>query len=57
MATAEAMRRYRAKHLEKTHAYSRLYMKTWIYEKRQKTKEYDTYSRMLRKIDIFYLIY
>ena len=57
MATAEAMRRYRAKHHEKTNAYSRLYMKTWIYEKRQKTKEYDTYSRMLRKIDIFYFIY
>ena len=57
MATAEAMRRYRTKHREKTNAYSREYMKVWIYEKRQKTKEYDTFARNLRKIDILYFIY
>lgn len=56
MATAEAMRRYRQKHKEKTNAYSREYMKVWMFQKRQKSKEYDTFSRILRKIDIFYFI-
>ena len=57
MATAEAMRKYRTKHREKTNAYSREYMKVWIYEKRQKSKEYDTFARNLRKIDILYFIF
>ena len=57
MATAEAMRRYRTKHKEKTNAYSREYMKVWMYVKRQKTKEYETFARNLRKIDILYFIY
>ena len=57
MATAEAMRRYRAKHREKTNTYSREYMKVWMYEKRQKTRDYETFSRNLRKIDILYFIY
>jgi hypothetical protein len=57
MATAEQMRRYRSKHKEKTNTYSREYMKVWIYEKRQKSKEYDTFCRILRKIDFQYFIY
>ena len=57
MATAEAMRRYRTKHKEKTNAYSREYMKVWMYEKRLKTREYDTFARKLRKIDLLYFIY
>jgi hypothetical protein len=57
MATAEQMRRYRTKHKEKANAYSREYMKVWIYVKRQKTKEYETFARNLRKIDILYFIY
>ena len=57
MATAEAMRRYRTKHREKTNAYSREYMKVWMYEKRLKTKDYDTFARNLRRIYINYFIY
>ena len=57
MAPAEAMRRYRTKHKEKTNAYSREYMKVWMYEKRLKTREYDTFARKLRKIDLLYFIY
>ena len=57
MATAEQMRRYRTKHKEKTNTYSREYMKVWIYEKRQNSKEYDTLCRILRKIDFQYFIY
>ena len=57
MATADQMRRYRAKHKEKSNAYSREYMKAWMFQKRQKSKEYDTFSRNLRKIDILYFIY
>ncbi len=57
MATAEQMRRYRTKHREKTNTYSREYMKVWMYVKRQKTKEYETFARNLRKIDILYFIY
>jgi hypothetical protein len=57
MATAEAMRRYRTKHKEKTNTYSREYMKVWIFQKRQKTREFDTFCRILRKIDVLYFIY
>ncbi len=57
MATAEQMRRYRTKHKDKANAYSREYMKVWMYEKRLKTKEFDTFCRILRKSDAFYFIY
>ena len=57
MATAEAMRRYRSKHREKTTAYNREYMKVWMFQKRQKTRDFDTFWRILRKIDVFYFIY
>ena len=57
MATAEQMRRYRIKHKEKANAYSREYMKVWMFQKRQKTREFDTFCRILRKIDAFYFIY
>ena len=57
MATAEVMRRYRAKHHEKTNAYNRTYMRKFMFDKRQKSRGYDTYSRMLRKIDITIFIY
>jgi hypothetical protein len=57
MATAEAMRRYRSKHREKTTTYNREYMKVWMFQKRQKTRDFDTFWRILRKIDVFYFIY
>jgi len=52
MATAEQMQRYRSKHREKTNAYSRAYMRVWIFQKRLKSKEYDAFARCLRKMDI-----
>jgi hypothetical protein len=56
MATAEVMRRYRLKHREKNLQYNRKYMRTFMAEKRLKCKDYETFSRILRKIDIFYFI-
>jgi hypothetical protein len=57
MATAEVMRRYRLKHREKNLQYNREYMRKFMHEKRQKNKDYDTYSKNLRRIDAFYFIY
>lgn len=56
MATAEVMRRYRQKHREKNLQYNREYMRTFMAEKRLKCKDYETFSRILRKIDILYFI-
>ena len=52
MATADQMRRYRSKHREKTNSYSGEYMRIWIFKKRLKTRDYDTFARYLRKVDI-----
>jgi hypothetical protein len=57
MATAEVMRRYRQKHREKNLQINREYMRTFMAEKRLKSKDYDIFSRNLRRIDIFYFIY
>lgn len=54
MATAEVMRRYRQKHREKTLQYNREYMRKFMAEKRLKCKDYETFSRNLRKIYINY---
>lgn len=56
MATAEVMRRYRQKHREKNLKYNREYMRKFMNEKRQKSKEYDTFCRILRKIYINYFL-
>jgi hypothetical protein len=57
MATAEVMRRYRLKHREKNLHYNREYMRKFMAEKRKKTKEFDTFWRILRNIDILFLKY
>jgi hypothetical protein len=54
MATAEVMQRYRLKHREKNLKYNREYMRRFMAEKRLKSKDYDTFSRNLRKIYINY---
>ena len=56
MATAEVMRRYRLKHREKNLHYNREYMRKFMAEKRKKTREFDTFWRILRNIDVLFFI-